>query len=557
MPPTDTRTANRNYPKADIANKLSDDMARVGGDGMDAVDADVQTLADAVAGKAAAGHGHAIGDISDLSNQLAALAMAIADNAGTLEGLTDTDTTGVTQGMILQFFTGGWKAVAGKASHFSLDPITGLTANNVQEAIAELITQVTTPSVEPAFQTYVTDGLTSRFTLPVTPNSKNVVFLNLNGVTVLHEDYTLEVADVVLNTVPRAGLTLNAIVLTAVEIGTPSAGAVGFPQLSTDTSQLALMRAALNNTDAPFRWNYLLNGNFARNTRGEASYPNSGYTLDRWRLDRQAGAFQTISQGGPRALGGSSKYNLVWERTATGASDDRLEQRIPDVRTLAGKTVTAVFSLAASADMTISFRMRQYFGTGGSPSSQNDFFREDIAVLAASGETQFKYSFTVPDVAGLVTGSNDNDFLGFAFIRQRTGGDGVVSLQNVGLYEGDLTNENVTFWDRGQLEEALCAHFCRVLNGYEFQGTATGSGAARFSSVFERMHRNPDVELMISTAVSVYSNGFKTFNPPSISSVGVNETSITFVMGGSSEMSNNHPAMCTHSGGLILLEADN
>lgn len=461
MPPTDTRTANRNYPKADIANNLNDDMSRVGGDGMDAVDADVQTLADELAGKAAAGHGHAIGDITELPNQLAALALAIADNAGTLEGLTDTDTTGVTQGMILQFFAGGWKAVVGKANNFGLDPITGLTSNNVQEAIEELVTQVTTPSVEPAFQTYVTDGLTGRFTLPVTPNSKNVVFLNLNGVTVLHEDYALEGADVVFNEIRPAGLTLNAIVLTAVEIATPSAGAVGFPQLSTDTSQLALMLGALEQSSRRFRWNYLINPFFRYNERGQASYTGAGICLDGWKYADGAGATCTYSQI-ERPADKETEFALRWQRTAAGTGVSFLTQRMAGVRNLAGKKITAFFRCEVEQDTELNVRLWQQFGTGSnSPSPSNPFYSMPVSLTA--GENTIVLVIDVPDLVGKTVGnspSNNNSLeIGFEWPHDAPNPVNAIEFNTAAVVEGDASSDDNPAHDRGALEQWLCWQF--------------------------------------------------------------------------------------------------
>ncbi|MCX2722616.1 hypothetical protein [Roseibium salinum] len=135
--PTDAVTVHNQIPKPDEANTLQYDMGRLKL-AMDLIDTLIFALNGELAAKAASVHGHAITDVTGLQNELDQLSQQIASKPGTLAGLSDTNTADVTHGMVLQYLTGAWQAVAAKASFFAVDPISGLTANNVQDAIAEL-----------------------------------------------------------------------------------------------------------------------------------------------------------------------------------------------------------------------------------------------------------------------------------------------------------------------------------------------------------------------------------------------------------------------------------
>lgn len=95
-----------------------------------------------------------------------------------------------------------------------------------------------------------------------------------------------------------------------------------------------------------------------------------------------------------------------------------------------------------------------------------------------------------------------------------------------------------------------------MIEGYALQGTVVTASSARFSATYGHMNRDPDVTLATSGAISVYSNGFRTFNPPSIGSIGAKTTALTLIMDGSSGMTVNQPAECVHNGNVLLLEAE-
>jgi hypothetical protein len=135
--PTDAVTQHKNLPKPHVDNDLDYDMARIALM-VEMVDVLLNTIDATLAGKAESAHGHEIGDVTGLQNALDTLTNSVTGLPDTLAALQDTDTTDVTQGMMLQYLTGKWTAIVAKAAFFGIDPISGLTANNVQEALSSL-----------------------------------------------------------------------------------------------------------------------------------------------------------------------------------------------------------------------------------------------------------------------------------------------------------------------------------------------------------------------------------------------------------------------------------
>jgi hypothetical protein len=116
------------------------------------------------------------------------------------------------------------------------------------------------------------------------------------------------------------------------------------------------------------RKNYIINGNFDIWQRGTSV--TGGYGADRWTFDL-SGATGTFAQGtftvGQTDVPNNPKF--YGNVTITGADNNaRIEQKIEDVNTLAGETITISFWAKYTSNAPTSFNIAgaQDFGSGGS-----------------------------------------------------------------------------------------------------------------------------------------------------------------------------------------------
>jgi hypothetical protein len=101
----DDRTS-RNYPLPHASNKLPEDVERLR-EAFTAIDTDMAAALLQIAGKAAAAHVHAMGDVTGLVAALAGKAALAHLHA--LADLTDTDVTGATNGQLLKKIGSKWQ----------------------------------------------------------------------------------------------------------------------------------------------------------------------------------------------------------------------------------------------------------------------------------------------------------------------------------------------------------------------------------------------------------------------------------------------------------------
>lgn len=166
--------------------------------------------------------------------------------------------------------------------------------------------------------------------------------------------------------------------------------------------------------------NAIINGRFDIWQRG-TSFTNPAlatYGPDRWRLDHNGTGGTTQYSRQSHSLGLTTAetpvYSLFYNRTVatSGETINVIQQRIEDVQTFEGKTVTLSFYARTTTTITLpEIFVRQYFGTGGSPSTQVDTtVATNVAVLSSSF-AKFSYSFTLPSTTGKTLGTDSNHWL--------------------------------------------------------------------------------------------------------------------------------------------------
>jgi hypothetical protein len=165
--------------------------------------------------------------------------------------------------------------------------------------------------------------------------------------------------------------------------------------------------------------NKIINGDFGIWQRG-TSFSGVAYTADRFdAIWDGSGATRTISQqtfdysASPAAdklpiTGYPSTYFLRYAQTVggTGATYSAVRQKIEDVKTFAGQTVTLSFWLKADSNRTIPApALQQIFGSGGSNSVSTV---ASSLISATTSWQRFSFTIAVPSISGETIGSGSN-----------------------------------------------------------------------------------------------------------------------------------------------------
>jgi hypothetical protein len=172
--------------------------------------------------------------------------------------------------------------------------------------------------------------------------------------------------------------------------------------------------------------NAIINGDFRIWQRGTSfSNPATGtFAADRWSVVWDGtGATRTVSQqaftpGSAPTTGyeGQYFYRFAQSVAGSGGTYNLFQNRIEDVRTYAGQTVTISFWAKASASMSlVRLNFEQDFGTGGSPSGavSTDLASTNFAITTSW--QRFTYTTTVPSISGKTMGTTTPGYLGLRF----------------------------------------------------------------------------------------------------------------------------------------------
>jgi hypothetical protein len=162
--------------------------------------------------------------------------------------------------------------------------------------------------------------------------------------------------------------------------------------------------------------NKIINGDFGVWQRGTSfSMSSTLYTADRW-VDVAATAFptgtvsrQTFTPGTAPAAGYESSFFARLNITATnGCTNLDYNQKIEDVRTFAGQTVTVSFWAKADAASTMGVYFEQNFGSGGSAS----VFSSLNTISLTTAWVRYSTTFTLGSLTGKTIGTSNFLMLG-------------------------------------------------------------------------------------------------------------------------------------------------
>jgi len=264
-------------------------------------------------------------------------------------------------------------------------------------------------------------------------------------------------------------------------------GAPNFPNgLSVNSNPLPTAGSLSNR-------NKIINGNFDFWQRGTSG--SSGYVADRWTTavggSTAAISRQSFTLGQTDVPGEPDYYHRTVVTSSAGASNYAITlQRIESVKTLAGQTATLSFWAKADASKNMAVEFTQYFGSGGSPSTQVNAIGVTTIALTTSWQ-KFTVTVDVPSISGKTLGTNNNDSLGVFFwfdagsnldSRTNTLGQqsGTFDIARVQLEAGDVATP---FEERPiGAELALCQRYFTKLGGEAvadiyYAGYITSAGA--------------------------------------------------------------------------------
>jgi len=162
--------------------------------------------------------------------------------------------------------------------------------------------------------------------------------------------------------------------------------------------------------------NKLINGDFAINQRSFSSVTNPNtapYTFDRWiayagTVGSSNAVFsnQSFTIGAAPVSGYESTNFLRIVTTSQDATNSIVfpQQRIEDVRTFSGQTVTISFwAKAATGSPKVFIEMSQAFGSGGSPSSGVDTNCGQVTL--STSWARYSVTASIPSVIGKTIGT--------------------------------------------------------------------------------------------------------------------------------------------------------
>lgn len=215
------------------------------------------------------------------------------------------------------------------------------------------------------------------------------------------------------------------------------------------------------------------------------------YVCDRWFIGQVAsGVTQTLQRSSTSPGSNTDLLDfryIAWARTVLGTvQPDTLNQRIENVRSLAGKVVTVtVRANTISGSVDLQCGVSQNFGTGGSPSGSVSTFAGNTLTFTTTPSTQ-SFQITVPSISGKTLGTNGDDNLEVVLIRPLTGSGttGTLNIFAVQVEDGPIATP---FEVRPVVVElAACQrYYWRILGGTLVSFVGSGLAATTTSAYIQ------------------------------------------------------------------------
>jgi len=275
--------------------------------------------------------------------------------------------------------------------------------------------------------------------------------------------------------------------------------------------------------------NKILNSDFGIWQRGTSfdatSFAGGLYTADRWSpYANGTGATRTISRqtftpGTAPITGYEGTYFMRIDTSVAGSGNSYVaqNQRIEDVRTFAGQTVTYSFFAKASATATVTLGLSQQFGSGGS--SAVDTVAGTSATLTTSWQ-RFSFTMTLPSISGKTIGTNS--FLE-AQLRLPANATFTIDIWGIQLEAGSIATPFQTATGTIQGELAACQRYYWRQNATGVYSRFSNAGTADSTTFVSVYINNPVPMRVVPTSfeysnLTLYAGGFATLSSAALQS---------------------------------------
>jgi hypothetical protein len=297
-------------------------------------------------------------------------------------------------------------------------------------------------------------------------------------------------------------------------------GSATFDNLAAGANGSTLVADSSTSTGLSYQANWaagknkIINGNFGVWQRGTSFSTTSSlaYTADRWWTNAFSGTAtvsqQTFTAGTAPVAGYEGQYFLRFASTNTFT---QLGQKIEDVRTYAGQTVTMSFWAKAASSLTLTPYLEQNFGSGGSAST----YTSGTGASVTTSWQRFTATVSLGSISGKTIGTSS--FLNFYFLTPTLSTN--IDVWGVQVEAGSVATAFQTATGTIQGELAACQRYYTresVTTTYAYfrsSGNATNTTQARIIVPLPvQMRTKPAAmdtggSLAVSDGVNLYTTG--------------------------------------------------
>jgi hypothetical protein len=242
--------------------------------------------------------------------------------------------------------------------------------------------------------------------------------------------------------------------------------------------------------------NKVINGDFSHWQRG-ISFSANSYCADRWISDTNSTG--TISRQtftpGSAPVAGYEGSNFLRFAKAAGGGQMVLFQRIEDVRTLAGQTITLSFWAKADSNVTAGTWMTWRMGSGGAGDFGSGF---GPPFNITTTWQRFSATYTMPQLSGVTIGTSS--YIEPQFIRVMDSLAHTIDIWGCQLEAGSVATPFTTATGTIQGELAACQRYFQSYGGSTvYERFSAGFTPSTTSAYFVR---SPLVQMRATPSVS-------------------------------------------------------